>query len=276
VANSRLAAFRLKAAIAARTLGPIQESAERKILFIVGTGRSGTHFLTRCLIGHPQITDLMGGEENPLVFKTITAAALSQSDADRSLAEAAKVYDSLADLARPKWLVDQCHPNIWFVDHWSEAYVSARFVGILRNPFSVVASMMKHPAVRAWSVDWHRYPIPNPFLGITTDNARRYEKMSLAERCTMRWIGHYRKMLDLRGSHDRRFLCIVYEELCKQPETCLSAVADWLGLVGEFQIPLIDGGALTRGADMPVEDAAAIARLLEEFGVEEGWRQPPW
>jgi hypothetical protein len=44
-------------------------SAEQmKILFVVGTGRSGTHFLTRCLLGNPDVVDRMGGHEDPTVF----------------------------------------------------------------------------------------------------------------------------------------------------------------------------------------------------------------
>jgi hypothetical protein len=228
------------------------------------------------LIGHDQISDLTGGKENPLVFGAITLAALDQTRAKAMLAKAGKVYDALASIVSPAWLVDQTHPNIWFAEHWSTLYPSAHLVGIIRNPFSVVASMMKHSGVREWAVDWEKYPVPNPFLGVTSENEALYREMSLAERCTLRWISHYRRLQRLTGTMGEKLSLVAYEDLCREPRATLAQIADRLRIGSEFTLPEVDTAALTRGASMSLENVAAIGRLLAQANVEERWRQPLW
>jgi hypothetical protein len=251
-------------------------SRTQKIIFVIGTGRSGTHFLTSCLIGHNQIFDLAGGKENPLVFRAITAAALDHKRASSALSKAKKVYSALASSVSPAWFVDQTHPNIWFAEYWSNIYPAAIFLGIIRNPYSVVASMMKHRGVSAWNFEWGRYPVPNRFLGITTENASRYDKMSLAERCALRWVSHYRRLHQLERSLHGKLSIVIYEDLCEIPQMALSKVAVKLEIEPNFHLPVIDRSAIARGANMSPADMAAIRRVLVDAKVEQRWLSPPW
>lgn len=273
LSNSLLAA-RLYAGL--KTKGMRSKADTKKIVFVIGTGRSGTHFLTRCLIGSDQLSDLTGGKENPLVFRTITAAALDRTHREILLGKARHIYDGLASVARPAWLVDQSHPNIWFAEHWSAVYPLAHFVGIVRNPYSVVASMMKHRDVSAWALQWKQFPIPNPFLGITAGNAVLYGEMSLAQRSALRWISHYRRLCELKKILGDKLSIVVYEDLCRDPRATLAAVAQRLEIGGEFRLPRIDQAAVSRGSDMSPEDIRDIRRLLAGAKVEEQWLQPPW
>jgi hypothetical protein len=252
------------------------EGGPRKILFVIGTGRSGTHFLSRCLIGHKHIRDLTGGHENPLVFNMISKAALDRQHAGPSLEKAGKRYDAMAGLVNPDWFLDQSHPNIWFATHWSSNFPEARFVGIIRNPYSVVASMMKHKHVLGWIENWESYNVPNEFLGISSENSLSYAKMTIAERCTLRWISHYRKLEGLGATLGNKLVIIHYEDLCRDPVNTRGKVADLLEVANDFKLPSVDHGALTRGASMPANDIAAIERLLVEAKVEQQWRRPLW
>lgn len=266
--------LRLKALVGSSELSRGKPAQVKNILFVIGTGRSGTHFLTQCLTKHPRLTDFTGGKENPLVFDAITQAALDQSRALELLPQAEKIYDALALLASPDWLVDQSHPNIWFAEHWARNYPAAHFVGIIRNPFSVVASMMKHAGVSAWALRWERYPVPNPFLGITA--AEAYGHMSLAERCTLRWISHYRRLNDLIRTLGKKLSIVVYEDLCRDPHRHLSNIFEKLGLTDHFTVPRVDRDALTRGSSMSATDIAAIEQLLIKEQVDPRWRRAPW
>jgi hypothetical protein len=270
-ANLRIAATVHAARV--RTAYPREST---KILFVIGTGRSGTHFLTECLTGHADISDFTGGRENSLALRMVTAAALNGDNSSDLLRKTALVYDALASAVRPAWFVDQSHPNIWFTEYWSNEYPLAYFVGIIRNPYSVVASMMKHTAVRSWTYQWNKFPIPNPFLGITSANVETYETMSLAERCALRWISHYDRLNKIKRILDGKFSVVCYEELCQNPETALEPIAANLGVPDRFNVPLVDRDALTRGASMSATDIDSVRRLLIQEKVDKRWLEPTW
>jgi hypothetical protein len=245
-----------------------------KILFVVGTGRSGTHLVTQCLSGHRQIVDLAGGKENPLIFGLVTQAALDYSHATPLLDKAQNWYDALARLAAPNWLVDQSHPNIWFADSWAKIYPQAHFVAIIRNPFSVVASMMRHQGVRAWAEQWEKFPVPNALLGITEENRSTYADMTLVERCTLRWIAHYKRLEELRGLLAGRLSIIVYEELCLDPSTVLAGIARALDIDNNFTLPKIETAPLMKAANMPPGEVRSIERMLNEAEIPARWCSP--
>jgi hypothetical protein len=243
-------------------------------MFVVGTGRSGTHLVTQCLIGHRQIVDFAGGKENPLVFGLITQAALDFSRAVPLLEKARKRYDALVRLAAPNWLVDQSHPNIWFADSWAKIYPQAHFIGIIRNPFSVIASMMRHRRVRAWAELWEKFPVPNALLGISEENRSTYAGMTLLERCALRWIVHYKRLEELRGLLASRMSIVVYEELCLDPSTVLGGIANAVDINNDFILPVIETSPLMKAANMPPDDVSTIKRMLNEAGIPARWCSP--
>jgi hypothetical protein len=67
---------------------------------------------------------------------------------------------------RKNFYLDKSHPNIWIADKIKEEFPEAKFVGIERNPFATVSSMLKHRGVMKWHRDWKSFPVPNRFLGI--------------------------------------------------------------------------------------------------------------
>jgi hypothetical protein len=152
----------------------------------------------------------------------------------------------------------------------------AHFVGIVRNPYSVVASMMKHVSVRAWTDRWRDFPVPNSFLGITSSNEKKYETMSLAERCTLRWISHFNRLNDIEETLGSRFSIVHYEDLCSNPTGVLDSIGAVLGISGTFDIPPVDTDAVTRGANMSSIEIESIRRLLIQQKIDKRWVEPPW
>jgi len=59
-------------------------------------------------------------------------------------------------------------------------------VGTNRDPFSTVASMLRHQQVLAWCRNWDRYPLLNRFPGVTPESQNWYRRRSLAGRCAQR------------------------------------------------------------------------------------------
>ena len=119
-------------------------------IFIVGTGRSGTHFLDRCLISHPHLTDLTGGKENQYIFRDVVSAATDMQIREKYSQRIIKKYRVLQKAAAPSLLVDQCHPSLWLSDSLMLAFPGAFFLGLIRNPMSVAYSTMHHGGVKAW------------------------------------------------------------------------------------------------------------------------------
>lgn len=130
----------------------------------------------------------------------------------------------------PKHYADKSHPNIWHAEDLAAAPPDAIFLGIRRNPYATVASMLKHRGVFKWHARWRRFPVPNRFLGITPENRRNYANMPLPARCVLRWRSHIERLGSLRGPLGNRLLVVDYEDLIRHAETELAKMNGFLGL----------------------------------------------
>ncbi len=197
------------------------------MVFVVGTGRSGTHFLTRCLIRHPRVTDLTGGAENPLVFQnSVRLAAGTAKRGDGWLL--VWKYRMMRLRAGKKVLVDQSHPNLWNFELLSASFPSAAWLALVRDPRSVVASMLEHSGVRARTEEWRSYPFPNPFLGLTKTSKAGFERASLAGKCAYRWLSHAERTLELVRAG--AVTPVSYERLVLDSEAVMVELAREIGL----------------------------------------------
>ena len=46
--------------------------------------------------------------------------------------------------------------------------------------------MLLHEGVMKWIYNWKKYPVPNEFLGITSQNKNIYESLPIESKCTLR------------------------------------------------------------------------------------------
>lgn len=234
-------------------------------VFVLGTGRSGTHFLTRCLISHPGLTDLMQGRENPFVFKDVVNIALNNCLDGEKIDRLAEKYRYLMQVAAPQGLVDQSHPNIWLADALARKLPQARFIGIIRDPFSVTYSTLQHSGVRNRFGKWRNYPVPNPFLGIDTDNAGRYDGMSIPEQSALRWISHARRLGELKQILKDRLLVVQYEDLCLHGDEVMKRIAVFLDMENRFSMPHVTTESLYKKNSLSDKDIADVCRAVAEF-----------
>lgn len=122
--------------------------SSRKV-FILGTGRSGTHWLGYILESHP---DCVATIETRGIFRRVTRMALDPTLRPRLLPGLLRRYRLRHALAVPSHYVDKSHPNLWLAEALADAFDDALFVGIVRNPYATVASMLRHEGV----LEWHR------------------------------------------------------------------------------------------------------------------------
>jgi len=203
-------------------------------VFVIGTGRSGTHWLGHSLKNHPEIYATI--EQRPM-FSWATRMAMNPNLEHRYFRLLVWVYKTQLLKSAPLIYVDKTHPNIWLAEELKDAFPNAQFIGIERNPFATVASMMRHSSVSAWHYKWKEYPIPNRFLGITEETADGYDALPLAKRCAMRWMAHRQRMGYLAKRLGDDLLVISYERFLHETETVCRDLEIFLGLSEALPIP---------------------------------------
>jgi len=236
-----------------------------RAVFVIGTGRSGTHWLGYQLDKHPDVETTI---EDRKIFSLVTERALDFGKRKKLYPKLVRRYKKNIKRTKSAYYADKSHPNIWLVEDLSRDLPGSRYIGIVRNPYATIASMLKHSGVRAWHSRWREFGVPNPFLGITTDMVDSYEDMSLTEKCFLRWLSHYDRMQDLKGRTD--MLVISYENFALKQEETLRAMQVFLELKSGFYPMEVKTESLSKWeADLSEEDKTTISRLLEGRGVTE-------
>jgi hypothetical protein len=239
--------------VAGLAVAGLRAPASRKI-FVIGTGRSGTHWLGHILSGHPQIrVDF----EKPPIFPWVTQIALDPSVKPRLLPKVLRQYRAEHALAAPRHYADKTHPTIWIADELALAFPEALFVGIKRSVHGTVASMLKHQGVMKWIHDWRSYPVPNRFLGIGPAEAADYEALSLAARCALRWRAHTEQLHRVAERLGDRCLLMDYEALQQETERELCRLGGFLEL--DTAIPVPEVRRTERSAEQIAEIDAIVA-----------------
>ena len=212
-------------------------------VFVIGTGRSGTHWLGYSLGDHPEIRATV--EAKPM-FGLSTRMALNPTLEERLFRPLVRAYKWQLFKSAPRLYVDKTHPNVWISEKLKVAFPQALFVGIERNPYSTVASMMEHSGVSAWHRRWREFPIPNRFLGITSELANTYDSTPFASQCAMRWLAHHKRMNELKNTLGDALLVISYEAFAHDTENELKKLENFLGLHKPIQIPEIKMESLSK------------------------------
>ena len=203
----------------------------QKAIFVIGTGRSGTHWIGYIIAAHPEIRASI--EENPM-FGLVTTMAMNPQKEKELLPKLIQVYKTQLIKSAPLHYLDKSHPNIWLAEQLKRALPNALFVGIERNPFSTISSMLKHKGVSDWHRRWKEFPIPNRFLGISAELASKYDQLPLASKCALRWVSHHNQMDSLRKSLGDSLLVINYESLIRHTKEEIGKLQIFLNLNTSF------------------------------------------
>lgn len=236
----------------------------RKKLLVLGTGRSGTCWVGSILAQHPEIKGYV--EPQPL-FSWITQAAIHEADEEALMPKIFGEYERLWREASPQHLSDKSHPAIWIAEKLAAHFSDCSFIGVVRDAAPTIASMLLHPGVRRWCEEWHKYPIPNRFLGITEENIRWYRQASIVERCALRWLAHHRELARLESILGDRFTLVRYEDLVSNAAKVLQSLQSFIGLECQFAAPSPEVDTLTKWrTQLTSEDVKKIQSVIEMDG----------
>ena len=139
----------------------------------------------------------------------------------------------------PSHYVDKSHPVLWFAEALATVFPTALFVGVQRNPYDTVASMIAHQGVLEWQRHWRKFSVPNEFLGISHHIAETYDEMSTAQKCAIRWVAQTKRLADLSSVLGERMCVIHYEDLVLDPPRQIARVSQCLGFPLPLKLPRI-------------------------------------
>lgn len=214
-----------------------------KPIFVVGSGRSGTHWLAYSLSSHPQIFATI--EKQPM-FDLSTRIALHPQLESRLYERLAWLYRIMLLRAAPRHYLDKSHPNIWIAERLHATFPNAQFIGIERNPYATVASMIKHKAVSSRHKRWVEFPMPNRFLGITEQTVKTYQQMPMVARCALSWLAHHDQMNAIQSKLGDALTVISYEVFAHDTAGVIKKLRQFLGLQHTIALPPVERTALKK------------------------------
>ena len=207
----------------------------RKVL-IVGTGRSGTHWIAYILKEHPKIKATI--ERDP-GFKWVKQMAVDPSTKKTLYKKLVYYYWWNHIKSVPRHYVDKSHPALWVIDELINTFNDLLVLGVERNPYATIASMLQHKGVKKWFGQWKKYPLPNKFLGITKKDVDKYESYSIVKKCAKRWKSHHEKMKTIKNKYDN--VCVInHEELVYETSEVTKRMRDFIGLESQLRVSNID------------------------------------
>ena len=195
------------------------------MIFVVGSGRTGTHFLTRALLQNPEIVDPFNGRENKALFKSNTMAAFENR---KTPPAGARLFYKVAERIRRKQFIDQTHPNLFFGDWILQELPSAKMLFPIRDTRQTVASMIAHPSVSGWYQRLEEFPFPNQAFGLLARS--ELDQMSITEKCALRVVTTRNYGYKLAERASGRLMTVDYDRLVTDEETVLSEVFDFVGV----------------------------------------------
>ena len=218
-------------------------------IFIVGTGRSGTHFLCRILRDFERVEDHMGGHENHPIRDRLTRLALQHRPLDPHVLEHYHEQTRLCQ-RQDRIFLDQSHTNLFHVDQLAREFPGAIFLATDRPMEQTVASMLRHPGVMNWfdrALTDQSFAFPNQFLGVRC--RADIEATARHMLCVNRIRAHDRHRDELLRRHGDRVRLVRFVQLVRDPHAHLCDVltAGEVRALGTYQqTEMPDPRALTR------------------------------
>ena len=253
-----------------RTIGARLAPAEERLVFVVGSPRSGTTFLGEALGGLPGFVDL--GEVKPLKAIVPELVALREEEAAVRVRRVLERTRRLA-LVRGLRAVEQTPEMAFLVGAALRAYPRARVVHLVRDGRDVVCSLLERGWLRAGKGGrddaGHAYGAGTRFW-VEADRTGEFATVSDATRAAWAW----RRYLEAARAHGERTIEVRYELLVADPEQAAAVLAPELDVARDVLATRLAGGH-TRSVgryreDLTAEQLADVEReagaLLRDLG----------
>jgi hypothetical protein len=199
---------------------------ELRLIFVVGSPRSGTTFLANSLGAQPGLVDL--GEVKPLKAVIPQLARLPEREAALGLRRRLEVVRRLG-LAGHLRGVEQTPETSFVLAAALRAYPSACAVHIVRDGRDVVCSLLERGWLGAGRTGLDDAGLSygaEPRFWVEPDRADEFRTASEARRAAWAW----RRYVTAARAVPERTLELRYEDLVSEPEKVASRLADYLDL----------------------------------------------
>jgi hypothetical protein len=202
---------------------------EARLVFVVGSPRSGTTFLATSLGAQPGLVDL--GEVKPLKAAIPELAKLSEQQAAARFRRILELVRRLALVGHLRG-VEQTPETSFVLGAALRAYPAARAVHIVRDGRDVVCSLLERgwlAATREGSDDAGLAYGPQARFWVEPDRAEEFQTASEARRAAWAW----RRYVSAARAVPEQTLEIRYEELVSDPAAVAKQLAEHLDLEPE-------------------------------------------
>ncbi|MCS7007175.1 MAG: sulfotransferase [Thermoleophilia bacterium] len=201
-------------------LGPLDE----RLVFVVGSPRSGTTFLAGAIGSVPGFVDL--GEVAPLKAAVPELAALPPDEAARRLRRTLALARRIGLVGSVR-AVEQTPELAHLVDVVAEAYPQGRIVHLIRDGRDVVCSLLEKPWLRATSRGADDAGIPHgAYARFWVEPDRREEFAGASDARRAAWV--WRSYVGRARSASAPVLEVRYERVVSDPSGVAAELAAWL------------------------------------------------
>lgn len=243
---------------------------DERLVFVLGSPRSGTTFLAEAIGGMPGFVDL--GEVAPLKAAVPQLYRLPEQKAADQVRRIVDRIRRLSLIGRLR-AVEQTPETAFILSAALAAFPQARAVHIVRDGRDVVCSLLERGWLRAdrKGRDDARLPYgARARFWVESDRTDEFERASEATRAAWAW----RRYVSAARSTPERTLEVRYESLAREREAVAGAIADHLGVAPEAVLAnLTAAHAQSIGRyrrDLTAEQLAEVEReagaLLQELG----------
>jgi hypothetical protein len=199
---------------------------EGRLVFVVGSPRSGTTFLAGALGAQPGLVDL--GEVKPLKAAIPSLVGLPEDEAARRFRRTIELVRTLG-LATHLRGVEQTPETSFLLGAALRAYPDAQAVHIVRDGRDVVCSLLERGwlgAEEAGTDDAGLAYGSHPRFWVEAERADEFRSASEARRAAWAW----RRYVTAARAFPERTFELRYERLVESPADAASALADYLGI----------------------------------------------
>jgi hypothetical protein len=184
-------------------------------IFIIGSGRTGTHLMCNELLTYKNTFDDVNrgkgetAKENEKRLLTSTETAIKQIPLPDNV-----IKDYKGSVENKKVFINQDHTNLFHVEQLLENFPDCLFFAMKRPIPQVVSSMLRKPATLRW-FEWSKKngKFPNKFTGIKDKN--HIKKLSIEQLCAKRVRSHYKEINRLKNLYPKNIVIVEFEKLVK-------------------------------------------------------------
>jgi hypothetical protein len=174
------------------------------IVFILGNGRSGTHFVAELINSSGKFE--YNGEEEPMFTISCRLNILGEKDLLPKLID---LYKDIEKMRKNKILgyIDKCHPNLFIAEKLRENIKDAVFICISRSLEGTTQSMLKHEGCMSWFKKVTNFP--NKYLGL--ESIEETKSLTNEELIKKRWLAHQQEIEYLKSKKYNNFFFFDYD-----------------------------------------------------------------